>query len=87
MVHKIKLKNSVVRFIIRKIFQGIQAEHSLNKQSKKNGNLFYLCFTHSIKKGFQLLGSPLFVGSGNWTRTSDLRVMSSIQHALKITKH
>ena len=45
-------------------------------------NLFYLCFTHSIKKASQFLERPDFSSSGDWTRTSDLRVMSPTSYLL-----
>ncbi len=35
-----------------------------------------------IKKGFQSLETLVFASSGNWTRTSDLRVMSPTSYLL-----
>jgi hypothetical protein len=46
------------------------------KVGNKNIEMLYLCCTQGIKKGFTFLRSLVFSSSGNWTRTSDLRVMS-----------
>ena len=35
-----------------------------------------------IKKGSRFLESPVLASSGNWTRTSDLRVMSPTSYLL-----